>query len=301
LRRTDGGISQLEREITSIRKIVHENTIRLHEVLHDEVSDTVYLVLDYANCGSLEKVMSRPGFVRDGPVMRYIFSRVLKAVEHLHAHGIIHQDIKPANILVSNDGSIYLSDFGVGHSFQSTDMVVGSPGYQAPEALRDLDWLRSDFDPSKEDVWSLGVTLYQCLFGCLPFTGANVFEIIRSIRNSQLLIPEGTNDDIVDLLKGMLNVEPAKRMTPGEAIESPFFEGVGSDKRNLGLEVDEPASIDLEARMRHIKARICDSHYSFSRARLNRTLPWDEACRQVRVRPMNIASTRMSWSYQLSS
>jgi serine/threonine-protein kinase 11 len=300
LLRIDGGISQLEREIASIRKIVHENTIRLHEVLYDEGSETVYLVLDYANCGSLEKIMQSQGFVRDGPVMKYIFLRVLKAVAYLHAHGIVHQDIKPGNILVSNDGRVYLSDFGVGHSFQSTDMVVGSPGYQAPEALKDLDWVRCDLDPSKEDMWSLGVTFYQCLFGLLPYAGANVYEIIQNIGRSELYIPKGTNEAAVKLLKGMLNIDPAKRITPNEAMESPFFDGVESDVTNLGLEVEEPEAIDLTAKMRNIKARQCDPHYSFARTKLHNSLFLDIPGLRMDQRPLKM-SARMSWSSQLTT
>jgi serine/threonine-protein kinase 11 len=201
-------------------------------------------------------------------------------VSYLHSQGIVHQDIKPANILLSSDGGVYLSDFGVGHSFESADMVVGSPGYQAPEALRDTDWGDvKELNPAAEDVWSLGVTLYQCLFNRLPYEGNNIFEIVQKIMHSDLVIPETPDADVGVLLKGMLNVNPLKRMTLEQAVNSPYFEEIGDDRRSLKNVSDPAARIDLLARRKMVRATVCDVNYSFARPDL--TAPFWSSFRVV--------------------
>jgi serine/threonine-protein kinase 11 len=243
-----------------MRKIFHENIIRLHSVLHDERAETVYLVLDYADYGSLDKLLRSS--LLDHALLKYVFVRVLSAVAYLHSQGVIHQDIKPSNILLSGGGGVFLSDFGVGHSFQSTAMVVGSPAYQAPEALSDdesgCDW---EFNPVEEDVWSLGVTLYQCIFKRLPFVGENVYEIIQEIRSRPVEIPGGTEPELADLLRGMLCVDTAKRWTLEQVRASPFFDGVPP---KVQLPVVRPADVDALARYRAVQVKVCDEDYSFA-------------------------------------
>jgi serine/threonine-protein kinase 11 len=259
LQRIDSGVSQLEREILAMRKIFHENIIRLHSVLPDEQTEVVYLVLDYADYGSLDKLLRSS--LLDPPLVKYVFVRVLSAVAYLHSRGVIHQDIKPANILLSGSGGVFLSDFGVGHSFQSTAMVVGSPAYQAPEAISDddgeCDW---ECNPVEEDVWSLGVTLYQCLWGRLPFVGENVYEIIQDIRSRPVEIPVGTDPELVALLRGMLCVDPGKRWTMDQVRASAFFAGA-PDK--VQLPVARPDA-GLLGRHQIVHARVCDENYSFA-------------------------------------
>jgi serine/threonine-protein kinase 11 len=261
LQRIDSGVSQLEREISAMRKIVHEHIIRLHSVLHDEQSEIVYLVLDYADCGSLDHLIRTTRVNVD--LLKYVFVRVLEAVSYLHSQGIIHQDIKPSNILLAGNGGVFLSDFGVGHSFQSAAMVVGSPAYQAPEVLPDSDFdFEWDVNPAGEDIWSLGVTLYQCLFQKLPFVGENVFEIVQDIRSRPLQIPEGTEPELVVLLQGMLTVDPSKRMTIEDVRASPFFLGA---PLNVKLPTVKQIEVELGGRFRQIFATVCDEDCSFAR------------------------------------
>jgi serine/threonine-protein kinase 11 len=259
LQRIDSGVSQLEREIAAMRKIIHPNIARLHSVLHDEEAEVVYLVLDYADCGSLENLV-RAGAV-DHSLVKYVFVRILGAVSYLHSQGIIHQDIKPSNILLTGNGGVLLSDFGVGHSFQSAAMVVGSPAYQAPEALSDeeLEW---ECNPAVEDVWSLGVTLYQCVFGRLPFVGENVFEIVQDIRSRAPEIPKGTAPELASLLKGMLAVDPEKRLTVEEVRASEFFRGAPG---KVKLSAGPPVVVDAGGRFKQTYAKVCDQNCSFVR------------------------------------
>jgi serine/threonine-protein kinase 11 len=267
LQRLHAGVSQLEREISAMRRLIHPNIIRLYEVLHDEGNAIVYLVIDYADCGSLDRILLGQDHMHKA-LIRMVFRKVLSAVSYLHSRGIVHQDIKPSNILLSGDGAIYLSDFGLGHSFQSTEMVVGSPAYQAPEALSDPTDDGDTLDPSKEDVWSLGVTLFQCLFLELPFQGENVFEIIQRITHEPLVIPKGIDQSLEDLLRGMLMVDPEKRMSVAEVTASSFFRGSEEEEEeieHLSHLADTPVPTLPVGSVRAIRATVCDVGYSFAR------------------------------------
>lgn len=172
--------------------------MRLDKILHDKDHDIVYLVLEFADIGSLCNQKAPID------VIQSIFFQILTALKEIHSKNLVHQDIKPSNILLNSDGRAILADFGLGHSFESTDKLVGSPAYQAPEALIDDNSERKFLDPAKEDIWSLGVTLYEMLFGELPYTGESVFEINRKIRTQPLEIPLKCGELAKDLMEKCL-------------------------------------------------------------------------------------------------
>lgn len=267
LQHLDAGVSQLEREVNAMRRIKHPNIIHLYEVLHVEASDIIYLVIDYCDCGSLQHLLDSNAKIPDLNDIKFIFQSVLKAVSYLHSRGMVHQDIKPSNILLCSDARVFLADFGLGHSFQSATMVVGSPAYQAPEALNEGEFDQIDsLNPAKEDVWSLGVTLYQLLFNRLPFSGENVYEIAKNVMHNALEIPKGTDKEICDLLHGMLNVMPTDRMSVEDVMNSSFFKNV-TEVKHFNFERILP-KVDPERKINKIIAKICDQNYSFARPKL---------------------------------
>ena len=145
--------------------------------------------------------------------------QVAQGLKFLHERNICHNDIKPSNILLFSNGRVKLADFGIVRSFQSADSVLGSPGYQAPEFLDDTDSL----DPRKEDVWSLGVTLYEMKFGRLPFFGDDLFQIVKDARKQCLTFPSHVSLEFERVIRGMLRVDPAERLSLDEVMLEPFF------------------------------------------------------------------------------
>lgn len=263
LQHLDGGVSQLEREIKTMRAIQHPHILHLHEVLHVVETDVAYLVLDYCNCGSLQHLLDIKATI-SMPEIKYIFKSIALAVYSLHKSRTVHQDIKPSNILLCSDGRVYLADFGLGHSFQSATMVVGSPAYQAPEALGEGELQPN---PPKEDVWSLGITLYQTLYKTLPYTGENVYEIVQNAYHKPLFIPPETMPEITNLLHGMLSISPSERMSIDEVLQSPFFKDT-HDINHFNFNVIHPPPIDKYRRIHHIDAISCGPDYKFKRPNL---------------------------------
>lgn len=261
----ESGLSQLEREISLMRLLKHPNVIKLYEVLFVENKENVYIVLDYADCGSLDRFIERSGFEFTDDMIRSIYYQILQALLYLHGRGIVHQDIKPSNILLTSHGAVFLSDFGVGHSFQSTEMVVGSPAYQAPEAIQDDDYDSDDLDPSKEDIWSLGISLYQTKFKHLPYDGETVFEIIRNIRLTPLHLPDDTSPLFANLLRGMLEVNPKHRMTVQDVLNHPYF--LEADKLSIPRVFDTIPSCEIDPSLEivNISAKVCEKNFTFAR------------------------------------
>jgi serine/threonine-protein kinase 11 len=262
LSRSPVGLAQLEREIRVMHAVVHPNILRLLEVLHVRSRGEVFLVLEYAANGSLGAHLQSGNFL-SRPAIFSIVKQVAGALRYLHRSGYVHQDIKPYNILLDADGRAMLADFGVGHSFASAGMVVGSPAYQAPEALDDSYGSDEESldEPQKEDVWSLGVTLYQLLFHELPFQGETLFEIVNDIKERSLEIPEDTDHEVGELLRGMLTVDPVGRIGVEEILASPVIAAAPD------LAPDLPVVNPGEPRVGEVvelQADVCGEGYSFA-------------------------------------
>lgn len=245
-----------QREVRILRQLDHPNIVQLKQVLHSKKKQTAYLVMEWASFGSLQNLI---GLLVDEKQIATIFKQVCCGLEYLHGKGIVHHDIKPLNILLFDEGIAKLADFGVGHSLDSTDSVVGTPAYQAPEFMMDDGDVL--LDPVKEDIWSLGVSIYQVAFGHLPWMGDNVYEISHAIRNEPLQIPINASANLCDLLKHTLDPNPEDRFTLEEVMNHPFFADV-DDVFNVPL---EPMVIDsiVGKPMQNISANVCDEDYSF--------------------------------------
>ena len=265
--RSSTGIAQLEREIRLMRQFRHHNILKLHEVLHIPESQEVFLVMEYAAKGCVGAFCERHQQLSQESIFS-IVKQVGNAILYLHDTGFVHQDIKPWNILLDETGRAILADFGIGHSFQSAAMVVGSPAFQAPEALDDAyycededEYVSSEEGPQKEDMWALGVTLYQMLFLRLPFLGNNLYEIVRYIKQTSLQIPEGTDERIAELLRGMLNIDPTQRISVRTFLANPLVAGAADFAPDIP---DVPPVELIEGRTVEHLARVCPPGYSFA-------------------------------------
>jgi serine/threonine-protein kinase 11 len=268
LARSSAGVSQLEREIRLMRLFNHRNILKIAETFVSTSGDKAYLVLEYAENGSLGSFIERGQQLSQRSVLS-IMKQTLEALQYLHNAGYVHHDIKPCNILLDRVGRAKLADFGIGHSFTSASMVVGSPAFQAPEALDDR-YSSDDEDasddsspdgPQKEDIWALGVTLYQLLFQRLPFAGDNLYEIVRSIKEDPLEIPEDCDPQIALLLRAMLCVDPARRIGVAELLQHPLIVNAPDLAPDLP---DVPMPKIREGQPIECEVKLCPDELSFA-------------------------------------
>ena len=139
-----------------------------------------------------------------------------KSLELVHEHDIIHRDIKPDNLLRSKDDVVKIVDFGVSEMFdkKGDDMTrksAGSPAFMAPELCRPD---HGEVSGRATDVWSMGVTLYCLRYGRLPYVSESILEMQRVIREEDFVLPpEETDPRFVELIRSLLEKDPAKRIT----------------------------------------------------------------------------------------
>jgi serine/threonine-protein kinase len=159
--------------VVAAARLDHENIVRIHDV--DEEGGRLFIVMEYVEGEDLDAHLKRKGAL---PMRRAveIAREVTRALEHAHAAGVVHRDVKPANILLGKNGRVKITDFGlaqdVGHR-ESGDFVLGTPWYISPEQVQ------GKAVDGRSDVYSLGVTLYQMLTGRRPFEGKSPDSVVR--------------------------------------------------------------------------------------------------------------------------
>jgi serine/threonine protein kinase len=212
LARSEARFGQLQRELCVLAKLSHPHILKLYETLISEHSDKVYLILEYCRGGSLDHALQAAGRLPPAKALTVV-KHVARALEYLHNSGLLHGDVKPGNIFVNN-GKALLGDFGLGHNFTSNLALAGTPGFLAPEFWAEPPVPVSQ--ASKEDVWALGVTWYQLVFGELPEVGQRTES--ESEWQGDFQVPETPGRET---LQRMLEPNPFKRLSIEEVLTSP--------------------------------------------------------------------------------
>lgn len=219
---TRPGISDAEAQVATDRAMREGRiTARLHHPHAVPVFDVVEhegqpcLVMQYLPSRTLQQVLTEKGPLPPDEVA-LIGAEVGGALAAAHAAGIVHRDIKPANILLTEDGSAMITDFGISHALgdatlTSTGMVTGTPAYFAPEVARGAE---SSF---ASDVFSLGATLYAALEGRPPFgTDDNAIALLHRVASGAITAPTRAAG-LTPVLLGMLAASAQDRPAMAEA------------------------------------------------------------------------------------
>lgn len=173
-----------------------------------------YLVMEFVPGVALSKVIAEKGRIPPGDTMAMI-GKCAKALDAAHQAGIIHRDVKPGNILVLDDGSIKVVDFGIARAhgesgLTATGQVMGTVAYVSPEQLYDEEL------SGATDLYSLGIVAYECLAGVKPFTGDAPAAVIRAqLQQEPPPLPENIPGEVVAIVMRCLKKEPGDRWSSG--------------------------------------------------------------------------------------
>lgn len=218
--RSPAGLSAEERDVFARRALAEaRNAARIHHpnavVLHDAISaneqdDAAYLVMEYVPAPSLDKVIRAEGRLSEGRVTA-IALQLLDVLDAAHALGVVHRDVKPANILLAEGDVVKLTDFGIAHRVTDpritrTGLVVGTPAYLAPELVRDGPI------SAAADLWSLGAVLFHAATGTSPFERADVAGTLSAILVEQIPAPS-CHQPLAGAIAALLVREPQQRAT----------------------------------------------------------------------------------------
>ena len=208
----DNAMERFQREAEISAQLNHPNVVTIYDV-GVEPALGPFLAMEYVEGCSMGK------FVRDGSLdLESRFAMLIQAMRALraaHRHAIVHRDVKPDNILVSEDGRVKLMDFGIAKTMAprltSSGEFLGSPAYSAPELLRGAEPTPSS------DRYAFAVTAFELLTGALPHPGPNVAAVITHILMEPPAIPAGMSGDVAKVFRQAMAQDPDER--PGSLMD----------------------------------------------------------------------------------
>lgn len=227
LKKLKNGEETLKNEIAIMKQLRnHENVLKLIEVIHNEEKQKIYVVLEFCGAGSLQQLIdSHPNSRLPLVDVHHFFRQLILGLDYIHNQGIIHRDIKPANLMVTPDRVLKVADFGVARKldkFSKSDIVShahGSPAFQSPQIATGA----KTFSGFKLDIWACGVTLYVLVVGKYPFEDENVFKLYEKIAQAEYDMPDFVEDDLKDLIRGMLDKNEDTRYSIQQIRDHPWF------------------------------------------------------------------------------
>ena len=220
-------IPQLVERFQSEAKVVamldNENIVKIYDVGSE--GDDHFIVMELLDGFSILDLIEREGQVEPMDALR-IARQTANGLAAAHDKGIIHRDIKPQNLLLLEDGTVKVLDFGLAADFEGAGERVGTPHYMAPETCRDGS---ADLGT---DVYALGIVLYHMLTGQPPYAGNSIKEILRKHMAGVPLRPEqkrqgGLDRKVGDLVRNMTKGDPLLRPTAQEL--TGLFDAIGGE------------------------------------------------------------------------
>ncbi|MDX1644551.1 MAG: serine/threonine-protein kinase, partial [Thermoanaerobaculia bacterium] len=210
------------REAQSAGILSHPNIVTVHDVAPAEGEQPAFIAMEYVEGRTLKQILDAPEAIAWSDAIETV-SQVAEGLDYAHSMGVVHRDVKPGNILVSDDGRIKITDFGIAqlNLGNTTDQgqLLGTPNYMAPEAIQE-----EEVD-HRGDLFSLGVVLYELLTRQKPFAGQNMTQVTHRIVYEPFTPPsrivEGLPRSLEAILERCLEKDPRSRFqTAGELLRA---------------------------------------------------------------------------------
>ncbi len=251
LNNINNSITKIESEIEILSKLHHKNIVKYYG--SSQSKNHLQIYFEYCENGSIEKMLKNYKNFPEKIIQKYT-KEMLEGLEYLHAHGIIHRDIKGGNILVDRNGICKLSDFGVSKKIKddldktNSYSIKGTPNYMAPEIVKN-----NDIITRFSDIWSVGCTVIEMINGKPPWSHIkNPFNVLFQIANSKSPpdIPKNCSFNLRNFISCCLKINPYERLNVTQLLKHPFIIGnFSKDIKNDSAffpESDDNVSSDME-------------------------------------------------------
>ena len=224
-------------ETNLMRRLNHPNITKILEMFEDE--EYILIIMEYINGGNLFSFVKKRRKLTE-KISKFLFKQIILGIKHIHSQNIVHRDVKLENILIDLNNNIKICDFGIGRILSSPEELLhdqcGTPMYMAPEILTCSK--EKGYKGFPVDIWSAGIALYIMLSGTLPFNVKNENDsfidgnnknkkknmaLKKVIINNEPKKIEKISDNARDLLHGLLNKDPNKRLTCDEILKHPWL------------------------------------------------------------------------------
>ena len=224
----------------------HPNILSLYQIINDKEKDKTYLIMELAEKGSIVTLDEKTGVFTlnknydnnkyDEKLIKSWILDIAKGIKFLHENNIAHCDIKSDNIVLGKDGHCKLADFGNSLRINEDEnenflRTQGNIYFFPPELVeeKEKEKEKKNIDYKPVDIWTLGVSIYTCIYKCLPFVPENrenIVELFKSISNANIdYNKNGVNisDDMKTLLQHLLEKDPEKRFTANDIVNYPWL------------------------------------------------------------------------------
>lgn len=204
---------RLLREARTAGRLNHPSIVTVHDVVAD--ADVDHIVMELVEARTLAEIVATDGPL-DERTVTDVARQVLGALRRAHAAGVVHRDVKPSNVMLGEDGRVTLTDFGIAQAVDdprltTTGLLVGSPGYMAPERLA------GEPAAPPADLWALGATLHHALEGTGPFQRDSTPATIYAVMNTDPP-PLHSRGPLGPVVAGLLIRSPQARLTAEQAL-----------------------------------------------------------------------------------
>ena len=187
---------RFKREARTIARLEHKNILPVYD--YGEDNNITYLAMRYLEGRTLQDVLADEDVSLDEAAR--IITQVCRALDYAHRKGVIHRDVKPANVLIDRDGEAYLMDFGIAKvlggdsgpdpELTATGTAVGTPTYMAPEQT-----MGQGVD-ARSDTYAVGIILYEMVVGEVPYQGETPMSVALKHVHEPLPVPSAVNPDV---------------------------------------------------------------------------------------------------------
>ncbi|KAK0363681.1 Protein kinase of the Mitotic Exit Network [Friedmanniomyces endolithicus] len=230
-----GDLTVIMQEIDLLKNLNHPNIVKYHGFVKSV--ENLYIILEYCENGSLHSICKNFGKFPENLVSLYT-AQVLQGLLFLHEQGVIHRDIKGANILTTKEGLVKLADFGVATKQADGSSVVGTPYWMAPEVIE------LSGASTASDIWSLGCTVIELLDGKPPYSMfAPMPALFRIVNDDHPPLPEGVSPLVRDFLMQCFQKDPNLRVSAKKLLRHPWI--LGTKKGDAGKPVKHEEAVNL--------------------------------------------------------
>ena len=240
-------LRRFRNESKAIAVLSHPNIVKVYDVSFGDRMQ--YIVMEYVDGITLKEYLDQQKEVRWKEAIHFTV-QILRALQHAHEKGIVHRDIKPQNIMLLQDGTIKVMDFGIARFARSetrtiTDKAIGSVHYIAPEQAR------GDLTDEKADIYSVGVMLYEMITGQLPFEADNAVSVAIMQLQANPTLPREINPEVPEGLQDI--TMKAMQKTPSQRYQSAaeMLRDIELFRRDPGIRFDYKYFVD-DTPTRHV-------------------------------------------------
>lgn len=253
-------VERFRLESVNAARLSHPNVVSIYDT--GQEGDVVYLVMEHVDGPSLREILTERGGGLEPELVAALGEQVASALGEAHEQGLVHRDVKPANILLTSDGVAKVTDFGIAKALAAGSVdeltqpgtLVGTAAYIAPEQLSEAQAV-----DGRADVYALGVVLHECLTGQRAFQGDTPTATAAARLDRELLPPRQVRADVPRLLDDVVvratRIDPAERYADGAALAhalQPLVRQRPSDttaqllaERAAGVGPPQPETVDL--------------------------------------------------------